>query len=46
MQERVALLGGRIEIDSAPGRGVQIRVYLPLPSGVLDLNFGESGDTL
>jgi PAS domain S-box-containing protein len=46
MQERVALLGGRIEIDSAPGRGTQIRVYLPLPSDAPHLNFAESGDTL
>jgi two-component system sensor histidine kinase UhpB len=29
MQERVALLGGRMEIDSAPGRGTEIRVRLP-----------------
>lgn len=30
MQERVALAGGDLEIDSAPGRGTSIRVRLPL----------------
>jgi signal transduction histidine kinase len=46
MQERVLLLGGRIEIDSAPSYGTQIRVYLPLPSDASPLNFGKSGDML
>jgi signal transduction histidine kinase len=32
MQERVALLGGRLDIHSALGRGTEIRVYLPLSS--------------
>lgn len=31
MQERVSLLGGRFELESAPGQGTQIRVFLPLP---------------
>jgi signal transduction histidine kinase len=30
MRERVRLLGGRFEIDSAPGRGTVIRARLPL----------------
>ena len=30
MQERVALAGGALEIDSAPGRGTAIRARLPL----------------
>jgi two-component system sensor histidine kinase UhpB len=30
MQERVALAGGDMKIDSAPGRGTSIRVRLPL----------------
>jgi PAS domain S-box-containing protein len=30
MQERVALVGGRLEIESAPGRGTEIRANLPL----------------
>lgn len=30
MQERVLLAGGRLEIDSAPGRGTAIRAWLPL----------------
>jgi signal transduction histidine kinase len=31
MQERVALAGGELQIDSAPGRGTTIRARLPLP---------------
>ena len=30
MHERVALAGGRLEIDSAPGRGTHVRAELPL----------------
>ena len=30
MQERVQILGGEIEIDSAPGRGTRIRISLPV----------------
>lgn len=30
MRERVRLLGGALEIDSAPGRGTRIRAILPL----------------
>ena len=30
MQERVALAGGDLEIDSAPGRGTCVRAHLPL----------------
>ena len=33
MQERVALVGGEIDIQSARGRGTEIRVRLPLTSG-------------
>jgi signal transduction histidine kinase len=33
MQERVALAGGDLEIDSAPGRGTTIRARLPLAAG-------------
>jgi signal transduction histidine kinase len=29
MRERVTMLGGRIEIDSAPGRGTHIEVSIP-----------------
>jgi signal transduction histidine kinase len=30
MRERVQILGGTLRIDSQPGRGVQLRVRLPL----------------
>src|SRR5207302_1309898 len=33
MQERVALAGGDLEIDSAPGRGTTVRARLPLTAG-------------
>jgi len=29
MSERVSLLGGELEIDSAPGRGTEIRAWFP-----------------
>jgi signal transduction histidine kinase len=29
MDERVSLVGGRLEIDSAPGRGTTVRASLP-----------------
>ena len=29
MQERIALLGGQFEIDTAPGRGTILRIRLP-----------------
>jgi signal transduction histidine kinase len=35
MQERVRLLGGHIEIDSAPGRGTRVSASIPLPSGAM-----------
>jgi signal transduction histidine kinase len=34
MQERVSLVGGELEIDSAPGRGTAIRACFPLAGGV------------
>jgi PAS domain S-box-containing protein len=37
MKERVSLAGGKLEIDSAPGRGTEVRAHLPLPEG------GEDG---
>ncbi len=33
MRERVALAGGELEIDSAPGRGTSIRARIPLVNG-------------
>jgi signal transduction histidine kinase len=40
MQERVTLLGGRLDIDSSPGQGVEIRVYLPIGSSPLSSELG------
>ena len=34
MQERVALVGGALDIDSSPGRGTTIRARIPLPPEV------------
>jgi two-component system sensor histidine kinase ComP len=31
--ERVALIGGRLDIDSAPGQGTEITVTVPVPKG-------------
>jgi signal transduction histidine kinase len=33
MRERVELFGGRVRIDSAPGRGTDVVIDLPLPEG-------------
>ena len=33
MQERVALAGGELEIESAPGKGTAVRARLPLAAG-------------
>ncbi|MBM3529379.1 MAG: hypothetical protein FJX62_14910 [Alphaproteobacteria bacterium] len=33
MRERAALLGGRCDIDSAPGRGTTVRVRVPVRAG-------------
>ena len=34
MRERAALLGGRVVIDSAPGRGTVVEAELPLGSAL------------
>jgi two-component system, NarL family, sensor kinase len=37
MRERTAELGGRMTVQSAPGQGTQICVWLPLFSGKREL---------
>lgn len=36
MEERVKQLGGRLEIESQPGRGTTLRATLPAPAGVTE----------
>jgi len=33
LQDRALMLGGALQIDSAPGRGTQVRVSFPVRSG-------------
>jgi signal transduction histidine kinase len=44
MQERVELLGGQLTIESAPGKGTQISVEIPL-SGWLERRNNERDDS-
>jgi signal transduction histidine kinase len=32
MRERLAAVGGRLEVESSPGRGTRVRGLLPLPA--------------
>jgi signal transduction histidine kinase len=41
MQERVEMLGGRIALESQPGHGTTVRVWLPQPV----LSPQQQGDT-
>lgn len=34
MEDRVGAIGGRVEVDSAPGAGTQIRGFIPLGGSV------------
>jgi signal transduction histidine kinase len=36
MKERVQILGGRLELNSVPGKGTEIRVSFALPGDVTD----------
>ena len=36
MKERVALLGGRVTFDSAPGRGTRVDIDIPLPASMVE----------
>jgi signal transduction histidine kinase len=33
LQDRLAALDGRLEIDSPPGRGTRLRAVIPSPAG-------------
>lgn len=33
MHERASLVGGKLQIDTAPGEGTEVRVAIPLPAG-------------
>ena len=35
MHDRVAAVGGKLEIDSVPGRGTRVAATIPLPTGAL-----------
>jgi signal transduction histidine kinase len=32
MRERAALLGGQVNVSSAPGKGTSVTAWIPLPS--------------
>jgi signal transduction histidine kinase len=36
MKERAALLGGRVTIDSAPGKGTRVDIDIPMPESTLE----------
>lgn len=36
MKERAALMGGRVTIDSTPGKGTRVDIDIPLPESVLE----------
>jgi signal transduction histidine kinase len=36
MHDRIAAVGGELEIDSRPGRGTRVTVTIPLPASARD----------
>jgi two-component system sensor histidine kinase UhpB len=38
IQERAEMVGGQVSVNSAPGKGTQIQVYVPLPAQGEDLD--------
>ena len=43
IQERVELLGGRVDIRSRPGQGTSIHITFPMESPVSAQDLGENG---
>jgi PAS domain S-box-containing protein len=42
IRERLTLLGGRLDIDSAPGRGTRVRLVAPRDAAALDIFAGAN----
>ena len=36
MRERAALLGGRVTLDSVPGKGTRVDIDIPLSNGLME----------
>jgi PAS domain S-box-containing protein len=45
MQERAAMLQGKLEIKSAPGHGARLRAWIPLPQTIEKATVGQSHAT-
>jgi signal transduction histidine kinase len=45
VRERLSALGGRLEIDSAPGKGARVTVIMPLPRGEAAADAGASSSS-
>ena len=44
MEERVGLVGGELRVESAPGRGTQITITVPLGDALAPANSANSGE--
>jgi DNA-binding NarL/FixJ family response regulator len=44
IRQRIHLLNGRFEIDSAPGRGTQVNLELPVPTAAAPVDEPPAGD--
>ncbi|WP_322801618.1 GAF domain-containing sensor histidine kinase [Thermoflexus sp.] len=45
MMERAELLGGELQVESAPGRGTRVRLQVPLPGAALDAKASAREET-